>query len=143
MPDKFDVSEPVISVCIHINVPFAFVPHLSINNVVSKKLKAIVRHVMVADLVLYIMQVGCCFVFLIFLIFNHPKILLPAKSPCMFIKTKHHHSHHHIVSIAVIVGALGYFVDVYDLLLFSIIRKPSLTELGLNPIAGKISLASK
>jgi putative MFS transporter len=52
----------------------------------------------------------------------------------MFIKTKHHHSHHHIVSIAVIVGALGYFVDVYDLLLFSIIRKPSLAELGLNPI---------
>ena len=52
----------------------------------------------------------------------------------MFIKTRHHHSHHHIVSIAVIVGALGYFVDVYDLILFSIIRKPSLTELGLNPI---------
>lgn len=52
----------------------------------------------------------------------------------MFIKTKHHHTHHHIVSIAVIVGALGYFVDVYDLILFSIIRKPSLTELGLNPI---------
>ena len=52
----------------------------------------------------------------------------------MFIKTKHHHSHHHIVSIAVIVGALGYFVDVYDLILFSIIRKPSLAELGLNPV---------
>jgi MFS family permease len=52
----------------------------------------------------------------------------------MFIKTRHHHSHHHIVSIAVLVGALGYFVDVYDLILFSIIRKPSMTELGLNPI---------
>ena len=52
----------------------------------------------------------------------------------MFIKTRHHHSHHHIISIAVIVGALGYFVDVYDLLLFSIIRKPSLAELGLNPV---------
>lgn len=52
----------------------------------------------------------------------------------MFIKTKHHHSHHHIVSVAVIVGALGYFVDVYDLLLFSIIRKASLAELGLNPV---------
>src|SRR5678816_1793535 len=52
----------------------------------------------------------------------------------MFIKTKHHHSHHHIISIAVIVGALGYFVDVYDLILFSIIRKPSLSELGLDPI---------
>ena len=52
----------------------------------------------------------------------------------MFIKTKHHHSHHHIVSVAVIVGALGYFVDVYDLILFSIIRKASLTELGLDPV---------
>ncbi|MBA4166303.1 MAG: MFS transporter [Chitinophagaceae bacterium] len=36
-----------------------------------------------------------------------------------------------IFSIAVIVAALGYFVDIYDLLLFSIIRVPSLTELGL------------
>jgi len=60
----------------------------------------------------------------------------------MFIKTKHHHSHHHIVSIAVIVGALGYFVDVYDLLLFSIIRKPSLMELGLNPVTDGENLLS-
>ncbi|MEP7322233.1 MAG: MFS transporter [Saprospiraceae bacterium] len=52
----------------------------------------------------------------------------------MFIKTKHRNTHHHIISIAVIVGALGYFVDVYDLILFSIIRKSSLTSLGLNPI---------
>ncbi len=52
----------------------------------------------------------------------------------MFIKTRHHHSHHHIISIAVVVGALGYFVDVYDLLLFSIIRHSSLAELGLDPI---------
>lgn len=32
---------------------------------------------------------------------------------------------------AVIVGALGYFVDIYDLTLFSIVRKPSLLELGV------------
>jgi MFS transporter, putative metabolite:H+ symporter len=32
---------------------------------------------------------------------------------------------------AVIVAALGYFVDIYDLLLFSIIRVPSLRALGL------------
>src|SRR6266481_4537735 len=51
----------------------------------------------------------------------------------MFIRTRHHHSHHHIISMAVIVGALGYFVDVYDLLLFSIIRVPSLKSLGLSP----------
>ena len=36
-----------------------------------------------------------------------------------------------IFSIPVIVAALGYFVDIYDLLLFSIIRVPSLTSLGL------------
>ena len=31
----------------------------------------------------------------------------------------------------VIVGALGYFVDIYDLILFSIVRVPSLKSLGL------------
>jgi putative MFS transporter len=34
---------------------------------------------------------------------------------------------------AIIVASLGYFVDIYDLLLFSIIRVPSLKSLGLNP----------
>ena len=38
-----------------------------------------------------------------------------------------------LLHIAVIVSALGFFVDVYDLLLFGIIRKPSLTDLGLSP----------
>ncbi len=38
-----------------------------------------------------------------------------------------------IFSLPVIVGALGFFVDVYDLLLFGIIRKPSLSALGLSP----------
>lgn len=37
-----------------------------------------------------------------------------------------------VLSLPVIVGALGLFVDVYDLLLFGIVRKPSLAELGLN-----------
>jgi MFS family permease len=37
-----------------------------------------------------------------------------------------------VFSLAVIVAALGYFVDIYDLLLFSIIRVKSLTDLGLN-----------
>ncbi|HVS96912.1 MAG TPA: MFS transporter [Puia sp.] len=38
---------------------------------------------------------------------------------------------HSLFNLAVIVGALGYFVDVYDLLLFSIIRVPSLKTLGI------------
>ncbi len=37
-----------------------------------------------------------------------------------------------VFSIAVIVAALGYFVDIYDLLLFSITRVPSLKSLGLS-----------
>ena len=37
-----------------------------------------------------------------------------------------------IFTLAIIVAALGYFVDIYDLLLFGIIRKPSLISLGLN-----------
>ncbi len=37
-----------------------------------------------------------------------------------------------VFSIAVIVAALGYFVDIYDLLLFQIVRLPSLASLGLN-----------
>ena len=40
-----------------------------------------------------------------------------------------------VLSLAVIVAALGYFVDIYDLLLFSIIRVPSLKSLGLNDAA--------
>lgn len=36
-----------------------------------------------------------------------------------------------IFSVPVIVAALGYFVDIYDLLLFGIIRVPSLSSLGL------------
>jgi MFS transporter, putative metabolite:H+ symporter len=36
-----------------------------------------------------------------------------------------------ILKPAVIVGALGYFVDVYDLILFSIVRRASLLDLGV------------
>ncbi|MDP4199009.1 MAG: MFS transporter [Bacteroidota bacterium] len=37
-----------------------------------------------------------------------------------------------LFSSAVIVSSLGYFVDIYDLVLFSIIRVPSLKSLGLS-----------
>ena len=37
-----------------------------------------------------------------------------------------------IFSIPVIVAALGYFVDIYDLLLFTIVREPSLKGLGID-----------
>lgn len=35
------------------------------------------------------------------------------------------------VMLAVLVAALGYFVDIYDLLLFSVVRKASLESLGI------------
>ncbi|RYD51072.1 MAG: MFS transporter [Sphingobacteriales bacterium] len=38
-------------------------------------------------------------------------------------------------SLPVLIAALGYFVDVYDLLLFAIVRVPSLRELGLTDVA--------
>jgi MFS family permease len=40
-----------------------------------------------------------------------------------------------VFNIAVIVAALGYFVDIYDLLLFTIIREPSLRGIGVNDAA--------
>lgn len=38
-----------------------------------------------------------------------------------------------LFTLPVIIAALGYFVDIYDLLLFGIVRVPSLIDLGLNP----------
>lgn len=43
-----------------------------------------------------------------------------------------HKSSTSVFNIAVLVAALGYFVDIYDLLLFSIIRVPSLHSMGLS-----------
>lgn len=42
-------------------------------------------------------------------------------------------SYRALVSLPVVVAALGYFVDVYDLLVFNIVRVPSLKDLGLSP----------
>ncbi|MFI5130713.1 MAG: MFS transporter [Chitinophagales bacterium] len=47
-----------------------------------------------------------------------------------------------IFNIAVIVAALGYFVDIYDLLLFTIVREPSLRDLGVVMTDGKAVLAA-
>lgn len=37
-----------------------------------------------------------------------------------------------LFNIVIIVAALGYFVDIYDLLLFTIVREPSLAAIGVN-----------
>jgi MFS transporter, putative metabolite:H+ symporter len=47
--------------------------------------------------------------------------------------------HYGILSLPVIVAALGYFVDIYDLLLFGIIRIPSLASFGLSETEVQIS----
>jgi MFS family permease len=47
-----------------------------------------------------------------------------------------------ILNIAVIVAALGYFVDIYDLLLFTIVREPSLRDLGVDLLNAKAVLGA-
>ena len=42
-----------------------------------------------------------------------------------------------VFSLPVIVGALGFFVDIYDLLLFNIVRKASFADLGVSEEAMK------
>ncbi|MEO7046850.1 MAG: MFS transporter, partial [Ferruginibacter sp.] len=44
---------------------------------------------------------------------------------------------HSVFNIVVLVAALGYFVDIYDLLLFQIVRIPSLRSMGLDADAIK------
>ena len=47
-----------------------------------------------------------------------------------------------VFSITVIVAALGYFVDIYDLLLFTIVREPSLEGIGVNRSDAKAMIAA-
>lgn len=39
----------------------------------------------------------------------------------------------HLLSLPVVIAALGYFVDIYDLLLFGIVRIPSLESMHIDP----------
>ena len=48
-----------------------------------------------------------------------------------------------IVGISVIVAALGYFVDIYDLVLFSIVRVPSLRALGITDPAALLDVGAQ
>ncbi len=47
-----------------------------------------------------------------------------------------------VFNIAVLVSALGYFVDIYDLLLFTIVREPSLGIAGLGVADADMVIAS-
>jgi MFS transporter, putative metabolite:H+ symporter len=47
-----------------------------------------------------------------------------------------------VFNVAVIVAALGYFVDIYDLLLFTIVRQPSLAGLGVDTSDSKMVIAA-
>ncbi len=48
-----------------------------------------------------------------------------------------HRKEYSIRSLPVLVGALGFFVDIYDLLLFSIVRKKSFADIGVSADAMK------
>lgn len=47
-----------------------------------------------------------------------------------------------ILNLTVLVAALGYFVDMFDLLLFPIVRQPSLTALGIPPGDAQVILGA-
>jgi MFS transporter, putative metabolite:H+ symporter len=47
-----------------------------------------------------------------------------------------------LFNVAVIVAALGYFVDIYDLLLFTIVREPSLVDIGISKTDTKAMIAA-
>ncbi len=47
-----------------------------------------------------------------------------------------------VFTLAVVVAALGYFVDIYDLLLFTIVREPSLQSLSVDLHDSKAVLAA-
>ena len=53
-----------------------------------------------------------------------------------------HNQKQSVFNIAVIVAALGYFVDIYDLLLFTIVREPSLKGLNVQD-SGMIAASTK
>ncbi|MFN8289952.1 MAG: MFS transporter [Chitinophagaceae bacterium] len=48
-----------------------------------------------------------------------------------------HKKEYGLFSLPVIVGSLGFFVDIYDLLLYNIVRRASFTELGVAETAMK------
>ncbi len=45
-----------------------------------------------------------------------------------------------LFSLPVVIAALGYFVDIYDLLLFGIVRVPSLNDMGIEPDTVGVSI---
>jgi putative MFS transporter len=47
-------------------------------------------------------------------------------------ENNHSATPHKLLNAAVIVAALGYFVDIYDLLLFGFVRVKSLQDLGFS-----------
>ena len=53
------------------------------------------------------------------------------KTPAIDIVPPENDKKSYLLAFTVLVAAMGYFVDIYDLLLFSIVRVPSLKSLGL------------
>lgn len=54
----------------------------------------------------------------------------------MFISSTYKQSNHNLnLYLAILISALGYFVDVFDIIIFSVLRVKSLAELGLSHAA--------
>lgn len=60
-----------------------------------------------------------------FAIFDDPMSTTPMHS------STQHPPAHGLFNMVVVVAALGYFVDIYDLIIFGIVKNPSLADLGL------------
>jgi len=58
---------------------------------------------------------------------------LHGSTQCLVVRMAQRPAHTSIFNWVVLVSALGYFVDIYDLLLFSIVRQKSLADLGVPP----------
>ncbi len=57
--------------------------------------------------------------------------VLDSQEPVISIAPSKVNKKNYLLGFTVLVAAMGYFVDIYDLLLFSIVRVPSLKSLGL------------
>ena len=58
--------------------------------------------------------------------------LMPSRSRDAYIRRMDAPATRRAVTLAVIVAALGYFVDIYDLILFAMVRTRSVTDLGVS-----------
>jgi MFS family permease len=70
-----------------------------------------------------------------------PSAAVGLASECITFRAMEQAKRNQGIALAVLVAALGYFVDIYDLILFGVVRKPSLAALGVDPTSSQAMLA--